>query len=118
MFMRIMTPVFTGMALAIAGIMTFSMADTALAKTKKQEQSQPQVQSSEVHSGADRQLQGRFYKRHKTHKQTKKQEQSQPQVQSSEVQVQSSEVRSGADRQLQGRFYKRHKTHKAHTENK
>jgi hypothetical protein len=100
MFMRIVTPVFTGMALAIAGIMTFSMADTALAKTKKQEQSQPQVQSSEVHSGADRQLQGRFYKRHKT------------------VQVQSSEVHSGADRQLQGRFYKRHKTHKAHTENK
>jgi hypothetical protein len=34
-----------------AGIMTFSMADTALAKTKKQEQTQPQVQSSEVHSG-------------------------------------------------------------------
>ena len=62
---------FTGMALAIAGIITFSIADTALAKTKKQtstEQSQPQVQSSEVHSGADRQLQGRFYKRHKTHK--------------------------------------------------
>jgi hypothetical protein len=45
--------------------------DTALAKTKKETstaQSQPQVQSSEVHSGADRQLQGRFYKRHKTHK--------------------------------------------------
>jgi hypothetical protein len=100
MFMRIVTAVFTGMAFAIAGIMTFSMADTALAKTKKQEQTQPQVQSSEVHSGADRQLQGRFYKRHKT------------------VQVQSSEVHSGADRQLQGRFYKRHKTHKAHTENK
>jgi hypothetical protein len=59
------------MALAIAGIMTFSMADTALAKTKKQEQTQPQVQSSEVHSGADRQLQGRFYKRHKTHKANK-----------------------------------------------
>jgi hypothetical protein len=58
------------MALAIAGIMTFS--DTALAKTKKETsatQSQPQVQSSEVHSGADRQLQGRFYKRPKTHKQ-------------------------------------------------
>jgi hypothetical protein len=74
MFMRIVKPVFTGMALAIATIMTFSMADTALAKTKKQtstEQSQPQVQSSEVHSGADRQLQGRFYKRHKTHKASK-----------------------------------------------
>jgi hypothetical protein len=72
--MRVVTPVFTGMALAIAGTMTFSMADTALAKTKKHEetsttQSQPpQVQSSEVRSGADRQLQGRFYKRHKTHK--------------------------------------------------
>ena len=71
--MRIVRPVFTGMALAIAGIMTFSMADTALAKTKKHqetstEQSQTQVQSSEVRSGADRQLQGRFYKRHKTHK--------------------------------------------------
>jgi hypothetical protein len=58
------------MALAIAGIMTFSTADTALAKTKTSTaQSQPQVQSSEVHSGADRQLQGRFYKRRKTHKQ-------------------------------------------------
>jgi hypothetical protein len=70
--MSIVRPVFTGMALAIAGIMTFSMADTALAKTKKETsatQSPPQVQSSEVHSGADRQLQGRFYKRHKTHKQ-------------------------------------------------
>lgn len=71
--MRIVRPVFTGMALAIAGIMTFSMADAAFAKTKKDQntsatQSQPQVQSSEVHSGADHQLQGRFYKRHKTHK--------------------------------------------------
>ena len=68
--MRVVKPVFTGMALAIAAIMTFSMADTALAKTKKQQDTstQPQVQSSEVHSGADRQLQGRFYKRHKTHK--------------------------------------------------
>jgi hypothetical protein len=69
--MRIMRPVFTGMALAIAGIMTFSMADGALAKTKKQQDTsaQTQVQSSETHSGADRQLQGRFYKRHRTHKQ-------------------------------------------------
>ena len=67
--MRIVRSVFTGMALAIAGIMTFSMADTALAKTKKHTSTtQPQVQSSEFHSGADRQLQGRFYKRHKTHK--------------------------------------------------
>ena len=68
--MRIVRPVFNVTALAIAGIMTFSGADTALAKTKKQQDTstQPQVQSSEVHSGADRQLQGRFYKRHKTHK--------------------------------------------------
>jgi hypothetical protein len=71
--MRIVRPVFTGMALAVAGIMTFSVADTALAKTKKHEetsatQAPPQVQSSEVRSGADRQLQGRFYKRHKTQK--------------------------------------------------
>jgi hypothetical protein len=47
--MRIVRPVFTGMALVIAGIMTFDMADTALAKTKEHEetstaQSQPQVQ--------------------------------------------------------------------------
>jgi hypothetical protein len=73
--MRIVTPVFAVMALAIAGVMTFSMADTALAKTKKQQETStsqpPQVQSSEVHSGADRQLQGRFYRRHKTHKTTK-----------------------------------------------
>ena len=72
--MRILRPVFTGMALAIAAIMTFSMADTALAKTKKQQETstaQPQVQSSEVRSGSDRQLQGRFYKRHKTHKANK-----------------------------------------------
>lgn len=73
--MRIVRTVFTGMALAIAGVMTFSMADTALAKTKKHEetsttQSPPQVQSSEVRSGADRQLQGRFYKRHKTRKES------------------------------------------------
>ena len=69
--MRVVRPVSTGMALAIAGMMTFSMADIALAKTKKREETsttQPQVQSSEVRSGADRQLQGRFYKRHKTQK--------------------------------------------------
>jgi hypothetical protein len=68
--MRIVRPIFTGMALATAAVMAFSMADSALAKTKKQQDTsaQPQVQSSEVHSGADRQLQGRFYKRHKAHK--------------------------------------------------
>jgi hypothetical protein len=45
--MRIVRSVFTGMAFAIAGIMTFSMADAALAKTKKQTSTaQPQLQSS------------------------------------------------------------------------
>jgi hypothetical protein len=77
--MRIVRSVFTGMALAIAGVMTFSMSDTALAKTKKHHETftaQPQpevlplylpsyvhpwyVQPSDVRSGADRQLQGRF----------------------------------------------------------
>jgi hypothetical protein len=73
-------PVSTGVALAIAAIMTFSMADTSLAKTKKHHETataQPQpyvqpyyvqpsyvqpwyVQPSDVRSGADRQLQGRF----------------------------------------------------------
>jgi carbamate kinase len=73
--MRIVTSVFTGMALAVAGIMTFSTADTVLAQTKKQDQtstaqSQPQVLPSDQRFGTDRQLQGRFYKRHKTHKQS------------------------------------------------
>lgn len=76
--MHIVRPVFTGMALAIAGIVIFGMADTALAKTKKHHEAvtaQPQyevqpsyvlpsypshVQPSYLHSGADRQLQGRF----------------------------------------------------------
>jgi hypothetical protein len=78
--MRIVRPVFTGMALAIAGIMAFSMSHTALAKTKKHHEAftaypepemqplyvQPSymrpwyVQPSDVRSGADRQLQGRF----------------------------------------------------------
>jgi hypothetical protein len=54
--------------------MTFSVADTAFAKTKKHqetstEQSGPQVLPSDQRFGTDRQLQGRFYKRHKTHKQ-------------------------------------------------
>jgi hypothetical protein len=72
--MRVLRPVLTGMALAIAGIMTFSMADTALAQTKKQDQtstaqSHPQAVPSDQRFGTDRQLQGRFYKRQKTHKQ-------------------------------------------------
>jgi hypothetical protein len=73
--MRVVRPVFTGMALAIAGTMTFSMTDAALAKTKRHQETstaQPQpevrplyvhpwyVQPSDVRSGADRQLQGRF----------------------------------------------------------
>jgi hypothetical protein len=71
--MGIVRPALSGMALAIAGIMTLSIADTALAKTKKHqetstEQSQPQVLPSDQRFGTDRQLQGRFYKRHKTHK--------------------------------------------------
>jgi hypothetical protein len=70
--MRIVRPALTGMALAIAGIMTFSVADTALAKTKKHqetstEQSQTQALPSDQRFGTDRQLQGRFYKRHRTH---------------------------------------------------
>ena len=73
--MRIVRPALTGMALAIAGIMTLSVADTALAKTKKHqetstEQSQTQAVPSDQRFGTDRQLQGRFYKRHKTHKHT------------------------------------------------
>jgi hypothetical protein len=72
MFMRIMGPAFTGMALAITGITALSMADTALAQTQKQDQTStahsPPVPSDQ-RFGTDRQLQGRFYKRQKTHKQ-------------------------------------------------
>jgi hypothetical protein len=73
-------PVFTGVALAIAAVTTFSMVDTSLAKTKNHHETStahPQpyllpyyvrpsymqpwyVQPSDVRSGADRQLQGRF----------------------------------------------------------
>jgi hypothetical protein len=72
--MRIVRPALIGTALAIAGTMTFSTADTALAKTKKHQEtsgepSQTQVLPSDQRFGTDRQLQGRFYKRsHKTHK--------------------------------------------------
>jgi hypothetical protein len=72
MFMRIMGRAFTGMALAIAGITTFSMADTALAQSQKQDQTstaRSQPVPSDQRFGTDRQLQGRFYKRQKTHKQ-------------------------------------------------
>jgi hypothetical protein len=71
-FMRILRAAFTGMPLAIVGIMTFSMADTALAQTQKQDQTSTahsQPLPSDRRFGTDRQLQGRFYKRHKTHKQ-------------------------------------------------
>jgi hypothetical protein len=71
--MRIVRPVFTGMALAIAGIMAISIAGAAHAKTKKHHetstaQSQPEVLPSDERFGTDRQLQGRFYKRQKAHK--------------------------------------------------
>jgi hypothetical protein len=72
MFMRIMGPMFTGVAFAIAGITTFSMADSALAQTQKQDQTSTahsQPLPSDQRFGTDRQLQGRFYKRQKTHKQ-------------------------------------------------
>jgi hypothetical protein len=70
--MRIVTPVFTGMTLAVAGIMTFGTADTALAQTQKQDQTSTahsQPVPSDQRFGTDRQLQGRFYKRQKTHEQ-------------------------------------------------
>jgi hypothetical protein len=70
MFMRIMRPAFTGMALAITGITALSMADTALAQTQKQDQTstaRSQPLPSDQRFGTDRQLQGRFYKRQKTH---------------------------------------------------
>jgi hypothetical protein len=50
--MRVVRPVFTGMALAIAGIVTFSMADTALAKTKKHEETST-TQSQPSHSAVN-----------------------------------------------------------------
>jgi hypothetical protein len=70
--MRIMKPVLTGMALAIAGTITVGMADAALAKTKKTDDSSAtqanQARPSDL-GGSDRQLQGRFYKSsHKSHK--------------------------------------------------
>jgi hypothetical protein len=75
--MRIMKPVLAGTALAIAAMVTFSMADTALAKVKKHDtssttQANPDetIRPSDL-GGSDRQLQGRFYKsshKHKTHK--------------------------------------------------
>ena len=72
--MRIFKPVLTGMALAIAGTITVGMADAALAKTKKHDDSSTaqanQTRPSDL-GGSDRQLQGRFYKSsHKSHKKT------------------------------------------------
>jgi hypothetical protein len=69
--MRIMRAALTGAALAIVGIMTFSTADTALAQTQRQDQTSTahsQPLPSDRRFGTDRQLQGRFYKRQKTHK--------------------------------------------------
>ena len=73
--MNIMKPVLAGMALAIAATVTFSMADTAFAKSKKHHeagttQANPDetIRPSDL-GGSDRQLQGRFYKSsHKSHK--------------------------------------------------
>jgi hypothetical protein len=72
--MNIMKPVLAGMALAIAATVTFSMADTAFAKSKKHhEAGTTQANPDETTrpsdlGGSDRQLQGRFYKSHKSHK--------------------------------------------------
>jgi hypothetical protein len=67
--MNIVKPVLTGMALAIAATLTFSATDSAVAKTKKHDDS---AQTSEARpsdlGGSDRQLQGRFFKSsHKKH---------------------------------------------------
>ena len=78
--MRTVRRAFTGMALAIAGITTLSMADTALAQTQKQDQTSTahsQPLPSDQRFGTDRQLQGRFYKRQKTHKQKTQKHQTQ-----------------------------------------
>jgi hypothetical protein len=73
--MRIMKPVLVGTALAIAGMATFSVADTAFARTRNSADV-PQARDEGTRpsdlGGNDRQLQGRFYKKsHKTHKTTK-----------------------------------------------
>ena len=72
--MRIMKPMLVGAALAIAGMVTFSVADTAFARTRNSAdvpQATYNTRPSDL-GGADRQLQGRFYKKgHKTHKTTK-----------------------------------------------
>jgi hypothetical protein len=75
--MRIVKPVLAASVLAIAGAVAFGMAsDVALAKTKKHEaastsQANPDetTRPSDL-GGADRQLQGRFYRstHHKSHK--------------------------------------------------
>ena len=72
--MRIMKPLLVGTALAIAGTATFSVADSAFARTRNSAdvpQASDTTRPSDL-GGADRQLQGRFYKKsHKTHKTTK-----------------------------------------------
>jgi len=78
--MHILKQVLTGSVVAI-GIVTFSMAGTALAKVKKHEHetATPPAHSSEQEirptdlGGNDRQLQGRFYRssRHHTHHKAK-----------------------------------------------
>lgn len=73
--MRVMKPMLVGTALAIAGMATFSVADTAFARTRNSADV-PQARDEGTRpsdlGGADRQLQGRFYKKsNKTHKTTK-----------------------------------------------
>jgi hypothetical protein len=68
--MNIVKPVLTGMAIAIAATMTFGAAN---AKTKKHEEASTSEARPSDLGGADRQLQGRFYKssHKKSHKTAK-----------------------------------------------
>jgi hypothetical protein len=70
--MRIMKPVLVGMALAIAGMATFSVADARTRNSADVPQARDDGTRPSDLGGNDRQLQGRFYKKsHKTHKSTK-----------------------------------------------
>ncbi len=76
--MRTLRPLLTGTVLAI-GMVTFSMAGTALAKVKRHEtvttppaHTEQEIRPTDL-GGNDRQLQGRFYRstRHHTHHKAK-----------------------------------------------
>jgi hypothetical protein len=72
--MNIVKPVLTGMALAIAATLTFSATDSAVAKTKKHDDTAATANEARPSDlgGSDRQLQGRFYKSsHKKHHKAK-----------------------------------------------